>query len=184
MFSRFATLVSTYTKDFTLIMAPNFKSMAEKIGHIFDPIDSFENLTNSPTEKEVVCRFIAIFDSERKSFHNASSTEYSTFPLLAKELIGFWNKNDIFKTATQNSVEDKLRKTLIPKMKLILKNVHQVKTEIRINKIHEDFSHTFELNVSPGRPSPAKRIRKESLQNDVDLENFGKIVINFKNYYL
>ena len=157
-------------------MASPYKSLAQKIGHIFDPINSFEHLTNPPTEKEVVCRFIAIFDSERKSFHNASSTEYSTFPILAKELIEFWSKNDIFKTATQQSVEDKLRKTLIPKMKLILKNVHQVKTEIRINKIHEDFSHTFELNVSPGRP--AKRIRKESSQNDVDVENFGKILIN------
>ena len=161
--------------------AKNFKSLAQKLGHIFDPIHSFENLTDPPTEKEVVCRFIAIFDSERKSFHNAASTEYSTFPILAKELIEFWNKNDVLKTATQQSVEDKLRKTLIPKMKLILKNVHQVKTEIHINKIHEDFSHTFELNVSPGRPSPAKRIRKESPQNDVDVENFGKIFINLKN---
>ena len=155
-------------------MASNYKSLAQKVGHIFDPIDSFQHLTSSPTEKEVICRYIAIFDSERKSFHNASSTEYSTFPILAKELIGFWNKNDIFKTATLQSVEDKLRKTLIPKMKLIMKNVHQVKTEIHINKIHEDFSHTFELNVSPGRPSPAKKIRKESPQTVVDLENFGK----------
>ena len=65
----------------------NFKSLAQKLGHIFEPITSFEHLTNPPTEKEVVCRFIAIFDNERNLYHNSSSAESSAFPILAKELI-------------------------------------------------------------------------------------------------
>ena len=155
--------------DLTLIMASNYKSLAQKIGHIFDPINSFDNLTNPPSEKEVVCRFIAIFDAERTSYHNSTSAEYSVFPILAKELIEFWKKHNIFKT--ENAVETKLRRTLIPKMKLILRKIP--KTDALINKTLEKFSNTFEINQSSG-PSPAKKIREESPQNDDDDVNFGK----------
>ena len=145
----------------------NFKSLAQKLGHIFDPIISFEHLTNLPTEKEVVCRFIAIFDTERKSYHNASSAENSTFPILAKELVEFWKNHNIFQT--ENAVVVKLRKILIPKMKLILRKIPQ--SDPAINKIHRDFSDTFGIHVSPGNPS--KKIRQESPRPE-DVENFGK----------
>ena len=167
MISHFATLISTYTKDL-LIMASNYKSLAQKIGHIFDPINSFDDLTNPPSEKEVVCRFIAIFDSERESYHNASSAENSSFPILAKELIEIWEKHNIFQA--QRAVEDRLRRGPISKMKLLLRKIP--KSEAMINKTHEDFSNTFEINVSPGHP--AKKIRGESLQNASFEENFGK----------
>ena len=148
--------------------AKNFKSLAQKLGHIFDPIQLFENLNNLPTEKEVVCRFIAIFDSERESYHNASSAENSSFPILAKELIEIWEKHNIFQA--QRAVEDRLRRGPVSKMKLLLRKIP--KSEAMINKTHEDFSNTFEINVSPGHP--AKKIRGESLQNASFEENFGK----------
>ena len=156
----------------------NFKSLAQKLGHIFHPITSFEHLTNPPTEKEVVCRFIAIFDNERNLYHNSSSAESTAFPILAKELIEFWKKHNIEKT--QRAVEDKLRKILIPKMKLILRKIPR--SDVLINKTLEKFSDTFKINESPG-PTPAKRIREESPENNTeDNVQFGKTHFNFRNH--
>ena len=64
-------------------------------------------------------------------------------------------------------------------MKLILRKIPQ--SDHLIAKILKDFSNTFEIKVSPGRPSPAKRIREESPQNEIsfeeDVETSGKTQI-------
>ena len=62
------------------------KSLSEKLCHIFTPIDSFENLTDCPTEKEVICRYIAIFDAKKSKSYHTAEVEKSAISQLAKEL--------------------------------------------------------------------------------------------------
>ena len=127
------------------------KTLTEKLGEIFTPVDSFDNL---PTEREVICRYIAIFDAEQKSYHNAE-VEKRAISKLAKELCKIWEKHGIFKS--QNTVQDTLRKYFIPRFKKVF-----VKTPPKSQKMIDqklgEFSEIFMLRTE----SPAKRIREES----------------------
>ena len=148
------------------------KSLNEKLSHIFTPLDSFD-VTNPPTETEVISRYIALFDLEiiqklgqdQKSYHTAD-VEVSVISKLAKELIQIWEKHGISKT--QRSVEDSLRQTFIPKFKRIFVKTPP-KSKPLIDKKLEEFSEIFMLKTE----SPAKRIREQS-PNDIgeNHENF------------
>ena len=135
------------------------KSLTEKLCHIFTPIDSFENLTDCPTEKEVICRYIAIFDAEKSNSYHTADVEKSAISQLAKELFENWEKYGI--TKSERSVEECLSRTFIPKFKRVF-----VKTPPKSEKLIEEklkgFSDIF--------MSPAKRLRKES-QNGKKLKN-------------
>ena len=127
------------------------KSLSEKLCHIFTPIDSFENLTDCPTEKEVICRYIAIFDAKKSKSYHTAEVEKSAISQLAKELFENWEKYGI--TKSERSVEECLSRTFIPKFKRVF-----VKTPPKSEKLIEEklkqFSDIF--------MSPAKRFRKES----------------------
>ena len=126
------------------------KSLNEKLSHIFAPLDSFD-VTNLPTEKEVICRYIAIFDA-KKSYHTAE-IEKSAISQLVNELFEIWEKHGVSNSKSQRSVEECLSRTFIPKFKRVF-----VKTPPKSEKLIEEklkqFSDIF--------MSPAKRFRKES----------------------
>ena len=137
------------------------KSLYEKLCHIFTPIDSFENLTDCPTETEVICRYIAIFDALKSKSYHTADIEKSAISQLASELFQIWEKHGVSNSKSQRSVEECLSRTFIPKFKRVF-----VKTPPKSEKLIEEklkgFSDTF--------MSPAKRLRKESL-NGKKLKN-------------
>ena len=141
------------------------KSLSEKVGHIFTPLDSFD-ITNLPTEKEVICRYIAIFDVDQKNgqnekFYHIADVEKSAISKLAKELIDIWEKLGISKS--QIAVEKSLTRYFIPRFRKVF-----VKTPPKSEKLIEqklkDFSEVFMLSESP-----AKRSRKQS-ENDIGMK--------------
>ena len=139
------------------------KSLNEKLSHIFTPVDSFES--DLPTEREVICRYIAIFDvdqkigQDQKSYH-ISEVEKSAISKLAKEVIEIWKKHGISKS--QRSVEDCLRQTFIPRFRNVFVKSPPKSEKLVAKKIGE-FSEVFMLKTE----SPAKRIREQSLNDPI-----------------
>ena len=142
------------------------KSLTEKLSHIFTPLESF-NVTNLPTEKEVICRYISLFDvdqkiSQDKKFYHIADVEKSATSKLAKELIETWEKLGILKS--QIAVEKSLTRSFIPRFRKVF-----VKTPPKSEKLIEqklkDFSEVFMLSESP-----AKRSRKQS-ENDIGIKH-------------
>ena len=145
------------------------KSLNEKLSHIFTPLDSFD-VNNLPTEKEVICRYIAIFDVDQKNgqnekFYHIADVEKSAISKLAKELIDIWTKFGISKS--QIAVEKSLTRYFIPRFRKVF-----VKTPPKSEKLIEqklkDFSEVFMLSESP-----AKRSRKQS-ENDIGIKHWLK----------
>ena len=141
------------------------KSLHEKVGHIFTPLDSFD--VTLPTEKEVICRYIAIFDVDQKigqnqKLYHISEVEKSATSKLAKEIIVIWEKHGISKS--QTAIEKSLTRSFIPRFRKVFVKTPP-KSEKLINKKLEEFSQVFMLSESP-----AKRMRKES-ENDLGMKH-------------
>ena len=148
------------------------KSLTEKLSHIFTPLDSFD--VALPTEKEVICRYIAIFDDEVKSnsYHKHNyEAEKCSISKLATELIEIWEKHGISKP--RKAVEDKLRLRFIPRFKKIfVKTPPAPESEKLIAQKLKDFSEIFMLSESP-----AKRMR-EGTPNELVEDEGVKDTVN------
>ena len=145
-------------------MSSKIKSLHEKVGHIFTPLDSFDAL---PTEKEVICRYIAIFDVDQKigqnqKLYHISEVEKTATSKLAKEIIEIWEKHGISKS--QTAIEKSLTRSFIPRFRKVFVKTPP-KSEKLINKKLEEFSKVFMLSESP-----EKRMRKES-ENDLGMKH-------------
>ena len=153
-------------------MSKKNKSLAEKLSHIFTPLDSFD-VNILPTEKEVICRYIALFDFEVNSNshhkHNYEA-EKSSISKLATELIEIWEKHGISKL--QKGVEDKLRLRFIPRFKNAF-----VKTPPKSEKLIDQKLKKFSLSeVFMLSESPAKRMREDSAN---EYDNGKKMISDF-----
>ena len=142
------------------------KSLHEKVGHIFTPLDSFDAL---PTEKEVICRYIAIFDVDQKigqnqKLYHISEVEKTATSKLAKEIIEIWEKHGISKS--QTAIEKSLTRSFIPRFRKEFVKTPP-KSEKLINEKLKKFLDVFMLSESE---SPAKRMRKES-ENDLGMKH-------------
>ena len=91
------------------------KSLFDSIGYVFgSPMESFENLNNLPTFKDVGSRLMAICDTERVDYHSATSTIKLASSQVAKELIQVWESHSDQPIKSLRAVQEKIINSLIP----------------------------------------------------------------------
>ena len=132
-------------------------NLSSCIDYIFGlPIDSFEGITEAvPTEFDVTKRYMFITNNAPRGM--------SPLKILASELVEIWSSKGFLNVKSEKSVEDSLRRNLLPRLEKIKRERFKYSSDqVHIKAKRREFSDIFEI-VYDDSKSPAKRSKKEPI---------------------